>query len=467
MKRLSARVKITLWFSIALVLIVLLTYVLIFSVNRQVVQKTIRDSLIETVENNVDEIEFYNYVSAADIDDDMDFFIQYDDGYLEIDDDFLDEVNQVYTALYTSNGEFVYGENIIASETVELEFSDSSVQKITVDGELYYVYDKQLEAKGLDNLWLRGTVSETQGEHDFTTTARISLIILPLLVLAAIVGGFFIAKRVLSPIKQISDAAAKIRQGDDLKQRIEIGEGKDEIHQLADQFNGMFSRLEESFKSQQQFVSDASHELRTPVAVILAQCELSEQKNGGKNDDIKTIERQGKKMNRLINDMLSITRMELNPQRYVFEKLNLSELCETLCFDMSLIKDKNITLEAEIEDNIFINANSELISRLISNLINNAYRYGKQGGHIWVKLESKEGAAILSVKDDGIGVSRGEQQNIFRRFYQVDSSRSNGGTGLGLAMASEIAQFHGGKISVDSVLGQGSTFIFTIEKSKD
>ncbi len=285
--------------------------------------------------------------------------------------------------------------------------------------------------------------------------------------LAAIIGGFFIAKRVLSPIKQISDAAAKIRQGDDLKRRIEIGEGKDEIHQLADQFNGMFSRLEESFKAQQQFVSDASHELRTPVAVILAQCELSEQKSGGKNDDIKTIERQGKKMNRLINDMLSITRMELNPQRYSFEKLNLSELCETLCFDMSLIKDKDITLEAEIEGNIFINANSELISRLISNLINNAYRYGNQGGHIWVKLESKEGIAALSVKDDGIGISREEQQNIFRRFYQVDSSRSNGGTGLGLAMANEIAQFHDGEISVDSVLGQGSTFIFTIKKSAD
>ncbi len=174
MKRLSARVKITLWFSIALVLIVLLTYVLIISVNHQVVQKTIRDSLIETVENNVDEIEFYKYIDTNDFDDDLDFFLQYDDGYLEIDDDFLDEVNQVYTALYTSDGKFVYGENIIAAETAELEFSDSSVQKITVDGELFYIYDKQLEAKGLEGLWLRGTVSEAQGEHDFTATARIS-----------------------------------------------------------------------------------------------------------------------------------------------------------------------------------------------------------------------------------------------------------------------------------------------------
>ncbi|MCD8094815.1 MAG: HAMP domain-containing histidine kinase [Ruminococcus sp.] len=464
MKKLSARAKITLWFSIALILIVLLTYILIFSVNHQVIQKTIRDNLIETVENNVDEIEFYNYIGKDDFENDIDFFLQYGDVYLEIDDDFLDEVNQVYTALYTSDGEFVYGENIIASETAKLEFSNSSVQKITVEGELYYIYDKQLEAKGLEGLWLRGVVSETQGEQDFTTTARISLIILPLLVIAAIVGGFFLAKHVLSPIKQISDAAAKIRQGDDLKQRIEIGDGNDEIHQLAEQFNGMFSRLEDSFKAQQQFVSDASHELRTPVAVILAQCELSEQKNDGKTDDIKIIERQGKKMNRLINDMLSFTRMELNPQRYAFERLNFSELCEMLCFDMSLIKEKDITLEAELEEKIFINANSELISRLISNLISNAYRYGNQNGHIWVKLESEGGMTMLSVRDDGIGIAREEQQNIFRRFYQSDSSRSSGGTGLGLAMAKEIAQLHGGEISVESILGQGSTFTLTIEK---
>ncbi len=466
-KGLSARTKITLWFSVAMILIVLLTYALIFLVNRQVIQKTIRDNLIETVENNVDEIEFYKYISKEDFDKDIDYYIQYGDGYLEIDDDFLDEVNQVYTALYTTDGEFVYGENIAASATASLSFVNVSVQEADVDGELYYVYDKQLDAEGLEGLWLRGTVSESQGEQSLTATARIALIILPSLVVIAIIGGFLFARRVLSPINNISLAAAKIRQGNDLKQRIEIGEGNDELHALAEQFNDMFSRLDDSFTAQQQFVSDASHELRTPVAVMLSQCELSRQCGGGElSEDMQVIERQARKMNRLINDMLSFTRMELTPERYTFERLSLSELSESICFDMSLIKENDITLEYTLEDVVYINANRELMTGLITNLISNAYRYGKHNGHIWVSLKSDDKKAYLTVKDDGIGIDEKELKNIFKRFYQTDSSRNGAGTGLGLAIVKEIAALHSGEISVQSKPNVGSEFTFSIDKLK-
>ncbi len=495
--------KITLWFAAALILVVGLTYAVILSVSRQVIQKTIRDGLIETVTYNIDEIEFYSAIGEAEIANDVDYYVHYGDGYLEIDDDFLNEVNDIYTSLCQSDGTLVYGENPIARETVDIAFTHDEVQKVRVDGTLYYVYDRQLDQEGLEGLWLRGVVSEEQGEVEMSAISRISLIVLPSLVLLAIIGGYIIASRALMPIREISGAAAQIREGNDLKQRLDLGEGKDEVHQLAEQFNGMFARLDDSFQAQQQFVSDASHELRTPVAVINAQCELTlEQERSAEEyeEALRVIKRQGRKMNRLISELLDFTRLELQPQRYAKERLNMTALVESICYDMALIQDKGITLTCEAETDVSVMGNYELLSRMLTNLISNAYRYGKPEGHIKVKLfiedkleetednsvirsmiagrrlgrvneeqaenvgytadESEMGyrKVILAVVDDGIGIAKEERENIFRRFYQVDESRTGSGSGLGLAMVREIAQFHGGEVSVESELGKGSIF---------
>ena len=156
MKRLSIRFKITFWFTMALILVMLLTYFITFSVSNRIIQKTIRDSLIETVEHNVDEIEFYHSIEEMDLSGDVDHFLEYGNGYLEVDDDFLDAVNNVYTALYRADGAFLYGENPIAGEAEAYSFADSQVQQITIDGTLYYLFDRKLTADGLEGLWLRG-----------------------------------------------------------------------------------------------------------------------------------------------------------------------------------------------------------------------------------------------------------------------------------------------------------------------
>ncbi len=527
MKKLSIRTKITLWFSAILIVNVALTFFVILSVSRQTIQKTIRDTLIAAVEDNVDEVEYYSSLDSVMTGLDIDYYVNYQDGYIEIDDDFLDEVNGIYTALYQSDGTLIYGENPIASSTASLPFLDSEVQRVTVDGTLYYVFDRQLMLNEADNsdaaaasessdgsdasgdpefsedsdvsgdpdssdslevLWLRGIVSEEQGEVEMSVISRTSLILLPGLLLLAIIGGWVIARRALAPIQDISDTAARIRQGDDLKERIVLSEGKDELHQLAAQFNEMFTRLEDSFQEQQQFVSDASHELRTPVAVIRAQCELVLDGEHCTPEEyreaLETISRQSKKMNRMISDMLDVTRLKLQPERYAKEELDLTALTESVCQDMALIRDKGITLTCSAGEGIRILGNRELLTRLLTNLISNAYRYGKADGHIHVSLtaadvrngsplsaagssslsENRTGAdrhpcsCLLSVQDDGIGISEDDLPNIFRRFYQADTSRSGSGSGLGLAMVKEIAAFHNGHISVKSSLGLGSTF---------
>ena len=225
----------------------------------------------------------------------------------------------------------------------------------------------------------------------------------------------------------------------------------------------LIARLDESFEAERQFTSDVSHELRTPMSVIMAQCEytLDEERTPQEYERaLRLIRRQGRKMTKLINDMLDFVRLERRGTNYQIEKLNLSALVNSVCEDMSLIRERGISLEHEVEDEIWVDGNPALLSRLLSNLISNAYRYGKDDGHIKVRLKKSQDEVTLSVSDDGIGISREDKEKIFRRFYQADSSRTGSGTGLGLSMVKEIASFHGGSMSVESEPGKGSEFTF-------
>ena len=467
MRQLPIRFKITLWFTAALLVMFLSSYLLVRYLEHQGLQKNIRDNLVETVEHNVDEVEFYTNMDNIDLYNETDYFSVYRNGYLEIDDDFLDQVNEVYTGLYSTDMVLLYGENPVSRNTATLPFSDSKIQRVKEKGILYYIYDRKLTAKGLEGLWLRGVVSEQQGLEHILQVTRLSLQILPLLVLVSAIGGYFLTKKMLKPIQESSNSAAKIGTGDDLKQRISLAPGNDELHQLARSFNQMFERLENAFEKERQFTSDASHELRTPVSVITAQCEftLEKPRTGEEYENaLETILRQSKKMSRLINDMLDYIRLEMRAESYKKETIDLTELVESLCFDMALIKEKDIVLSWEVEKNICFSGSRLLLSRLLTNLISNAYRYGKEEGHIFVCLKRREHQITLSVSDDGIGIAQEEQLKIFQRFYQADTSHSGSGTGLGLSMADQIVRFHKGSIRVESALGKGSTFyIFFME----
>lgn len=463
MKKLSIRMKITLWFAGALILMVALTYGVLLSVSHQVIQKTVRDGLIETVEDNVDEIEFYETLDEMNLADDVDQFMAWKEGYLEVDDDFLDQVNGIYTALYDSSQSLLYGENPVAMESREIPLENAVIQKLKVEGVLYYIFDRKLDGDGLDGLWLRGVVSEEQTHAEMSAITRLSLVLMPLLLILAVIGGYVVAGRMLRPIQKISETAEEIGNGSDLKKRIDVGEGQDELHQLAAGFNSMFERLDQAFEIEKQFTSDASHELRTPVAVILTQCELvleEEKQPEEYRHALKVIERQSRKMSKLIQDLLLYTRLEMKTDKYQKEMVSFSKIVTSVCDDMTLIKKHGITLTSQVQEEITFPGNQLLLTRLLINLISNAYRYGKENGHIWVKLEKTASEVRLSVEDDGIGIAPEEQEKIFRRFYQIDSSRTGEGTGLGLSMVKQIAEFHGGTVTVESVPGKGSTFTF-------
>jgi len=464
LKNLSLRTKITLWIGTLLGVLVLFTYMAFFMVARGVMMKSLQNDLVRTVAQNYDEIGYLPPGTEGGQSSDTLLHIPYKGGALEVEDDFLKSAGGITTALCREDGTLLYGENPIARGMTEEErrtFLDGQVREKKLGSITWYIYDRALSGENLEGLFLRGMVPSVQGERELDAIIRYLLIILPLLLLVGLPVGYLIADRSLLPVRRIIGTAERISRGDDLGQRIGLSEGGDELHRMAGAYDAMFERLEESFEAEKKFTSDASHELRTPLAVIMAQCQLALEEDLSAQEykeALVLIRRQGSRMSALIEDMLSLSRMERKTDRYPMEEVDLSGTLEELCRDMDLVMEKDISLTAQIGRGIRVRGNEELLLRMASNLISNACRYGREKGHIWVRLYRKEEGIFLEVEDDGPGIPPAEQKKVFDRFYRGDAARSGPGSGLGLSMVRQIALTHGGNVSLESRTGKGSLF---------
>ncbi|MBR2213699.1 MAG: HAMP domain-containing histidine kinase [Eubacterium sp.] len=465
----SIKFNITLTFSVAMIIVAVLTFLLIRVVAQNVLEANTSQYLMGAVESNVDKIKFtkkknkkINKITKA-------VLIKYKDGYLRIDRGFLEEMKDVQIGLYDKDGNILYGNNPLTKDKdIDFvpSFSVSRVYKQSINKTPYYIYDRKMVGKKLNGLWMRGMVPLTNEMNQLATITKIAIMFLPIVIILAILIGLFISKKLLKPVNKMEEAASNISQGSDLKKRIDIGNGTGEIYDLADDFNEMISRLDDSFEAEKRFISDASHELRTPMSVIMAQTELTleqDRNNEEYKSAIEVINRQGGRMNTLIDTLLDYTRLEQRADEYQMMPIDLSELVTDLCEDMKLIKLKDITLEYDVEPDITISGHKVLLTRMLQNLIDNAYKYGNDNGNIWVTLKNNKENVILSVKDNGIGISEQGVDKIFDRFYREDSSRTHQkrmayGYGLGLSMVKKIVEMHDANIRVISEEGQGSEF---------
>ena len=459
MKSHSIRFRLTAWFSVMMAALVAATFLSLFFASRSVLRGTIHGYLVSTVEQNATQIAFVREKNPES----PDLYLSYGEGYLAIDQDFMDVTYGVYTALYTSRGVMLYGENPLSRQTVEIPFTETRSWTMKIDDLHFDLYDREIRplSDGGESLWVRGVVPETDSVQQMRRISRISLTILPVLLALAVLAGYGLADRMLAPIRRIEETAEQISRGDDLKRRIETEESDDELGRLARVFNRMLDRLERSFEAERRFTADASHELRTPTAVILAQTEYSLERDrspGEYREALRTVQKQGRRMSTLIDDMLDYTRLEQSPERYPFAVLDLSRLTQEAAEEFAMLGVRGIAIHTEVEPDVYVSGSAMLLSRLLRNLLSNAVRYGKENGCVQIGLRSAEGKAILSVCDDGIGVAPEEREKIFERFYRSDSSRSVQGTGLGLPMVRRIAQLHGGTVELESEVGRGSTF---------
>lgn len=317
--------------------------------------------------------------------------------------------------------------------------------------------------KAFDDIWVRGIVKADGTGGVWTVLARVAAVILPLLLIVCSLVGRLITKRAFEPVRRLINAVEETHSGKDLTKRIDIPDGDPLLSSLADRFNEMFRRLQLSFESERQFSGDVSHELRTPTAVILAECEYQLSRKGlddESKEGFEDIENQAESMKKLISQLLEMTKMEQSDGSLSLEKEDLSMLVNAVCDQNESLDKRCITLYRDIDESVSINMDVILMTRLVSNLISNAYRYGKEGGSINVSLKSTDGLIRLSVSDDGEGIAPEHKEKIWNRFYRVDKARSreDGCSGLGLPMVKQIAQLHGGEVFLESELGNGSTF---------
>jgi len=448
MKRLSVKLKITLWFTLFMVLLCVLIFIFVALVSSNAASSEIRSTLVAFVEKNMDEVE-------------------YDDGKLDIDDGFLSFQDGMHCLLYSEGGQKVSG--YAPYDTLETEaFEEGALRIMNTAGGDYLVYDRQIRVKKHKDIWIRGVTSASGGAFSTSAVYRAALIALPLLVLLAAVGGYLLAGHLLRPIEMIGKTAEEIGNSGDLSKRIELDEGEDELRQLAHTFNRMFDRLETNFEAERHFTSDASHELRTPVATILAQCEYAFENASGEQElyeAVGAIQKQGYRMSHLIDSLLQFTRIEQKTEKPSFETVDMSELVRSLCSEQQVTAEKDITLSTDIQPDIAVQGNKTLLTRLLENLIRNACHYGRKHGNIHVCLKDNDSAALVSVADDGIGIAPEEIPKIWNRFYRVDKSRGVGaGLGLGLSMVRQIAVLHGGSVHTESTPGKGSIFTIRIPK---
>jgi heavy metal sensor kinase len=287
-------------------------------------------------------------------------------------------------------------------------------------------------------------------------------IVYPLALAFAAVGGIFLARRALEPVDKISQTAQEIEEND-LSRRINVNT-KDELGRLAATLNEMIGRLERAFQRQKQFTSDASHELRAPLAVIEAEATLALQKERPASDyqqSLETISQESRQMSSLIDQLLTLARADAGKEQWNFAEVDLGELIVNLSADVEVLcQEKGLRFQLGRTENLIVKGDEARLRELFMNLLSNAIRYTPSPGTVSISARTKGQMAVVAVTDTGIGIPAEDIPFIFERFYRVDKARSRaeGGTGLGLAISKHIAEAHGGKIEVESRSGVGSTF---------
>lgn len=316
-------------------------------------------------------------------------------------------------------------------------------------------------------LYIRLIRSEEQLWSELNDFIQLMLIALPIAILIAGFGGYFLTRKFLSPIDEMTSKARKIGE-ENLKERLPVINADDELGSLARAFNEMLERIERSFERLKQFTSDAAHELRTPLTAIrsIGEVGLQNYKDTKRyREIIGSMLEENRRLTHLVDNLLFLSRADSKSLNEHLNPVELKSLIyETVDFIHVLAEEKNQTISIETEKEITVKADAALIKQALLNLLDNAIKYSHEGSKIIVKVDlDKNNSPFIEVLDDGPGISEEHLERIFERFYRVDKGRSRdmGGSGLGLAIASWAVTTQGGKLTVESNVGKGSSFRIT------
>ena len=448
MRRISITKRLTIWYTIFMLLITGCFMGVLIYIGNVRASEAAKAVLMDSVADASEEVEGYGEDFV--VDDKLSF---YEDG--------------VYISIYDGDGDLVEGRRPGELSHMLPELKDKEVIKLQDEaGEIWYVYDSMFQVNG-QSVWVRGMVKDFAEQSTFSFVLKLAAIAFPVLVIIAALGGYIITRRAFRPVRDIIRTVEDIREDGDLSRRVASehgemsgkGEAVDEISALAVTFNSLFDRLEAVFRKEKQFTSDVSHELRTPLAVIISQSDYALEDEEYRVRALEKINDEARRMSSLVNELLTLSRSDAGRLTFEKHKVSLDEVCHMVAEQQEAVaSEKALSIETEIEDGIDIIGDESMLIRILLNLMDNAVKYSGNGKRVALSLFREGNFAVCSVEDDGIGISSEELDRIWERFYRADESRSEEGSGLGLAMVAALVKAHGGRTEVTSAPGEGSCF---------
>ena len=375
--------------------------------------------------------------------------------------------------LVASTGQTVDESNLPAKNLAELQvdFSnaspDSTFFTARENGKTYRAIARKLSLNG-QNLEFFVVHSLEEEENLLAGFRNILLVGVPLALFPAIFGGYFLARKSLSPVVAMSATAANIGARNLHKERLPIKNARDELGVLARSFNDLLARLDDAFARQKRFMADASHELRTPIAIVRGESEVAllTKENRTAEDyreSLAVVQAESRRMTHLVEDLFTLARADAGQFPLVKTNFYLNELLDECIRAVKTLAEKaEIVLTLDAETEMPFHADEELVRRLFLNLLDNALKNTPPQGSIKIVAEKIGDVYSTSVADTGKGIAPEDKARVFERFYCADKARSRGekdGAGLGLSIALWIAESHGGTLALEKSDANGSIFV--------
>ncbi len=393
----------------------------------------------------------------------------------------INRYNQFYMLVYNAAGELVFATPITQRLSMQIPVpQDKSINGMTVSvnmsrdypffrpndqGKLTFrLISRRLFYNGKPIGWIivGFPIQRLLASMSNLLEVLVGVIILAVFLIAF--GGYLLTRQALKPIYTITTKAKQISKSN-LNERLEIQNKEDEIGQLAIVLNNLLERLEKSFNSQQLFLADAAHELKTPLSVLRAHWEAELNNEEISLDvkeklvqDVETITR----LTHLINNLILLSQTESVESNFDMVPVYLDEIVQEVVNDAAILAEMKSQELVIVElPRTYISGDRVRLYQLLFNLVENAVKYTPEEGKVWITLQVQDKWAILKVRDNGLGIPEDDLPHIFERFYRVDKDRARktGGSGLGLSICKLIAESHRGVISVESTLAKGTVFM--------
>ena len=451
MKPLSIRLKLTAWYVAILLASLGIFGITAFFAMKKGIESTVDENLQEQAGGIEELMRDVLQEHPARLEDDL-----REHAELRAEGDFSQVCDQ--------SGRWIYRSRLMASYSIPMaDAASHAVYNFEARGLPLRVLVRELSVGG--NTYRIQVAAPMDDFYDALNRFKwVVLILSPLLLVLASGGGYWMSRRALAPVDQITRAAQEINSNN-LSKRLDVPPSRDELQRLSETLNGMLERLEAAFNRIKRFTADASHELRTPLALMRTTTEVSlrtsetvSEYREAQNQVLEELERTSA----LVEKLMLLARADAGAETLQRTPVSLADRLREACNDGRILAEaKQIGFQVNIAKlSLVVEGDSHALHRLFLILIDNAVKYTPSGGLIIVSLNKSDSLAVAEFRDTGIGIAAEDLPHIFDRFYRADKARSReyGGIGLGLSIARWVAEAHGGSIEVRSSLGKGSVF---------